>query len=119
MCTSVSRLCVLIGLYVLWNCGSDLIVPHVNLISINYFASVQAGGRTLDCGIDTTGNLADACRVGNDASTAWSAGSSFLANAVLGICTIPLCGHLSDQFGRKPFLLAGVPAWEFIAQPPC
>ena len=108
-----NRLWVLVGTFFLWMCGSAVMIPHINPISVNYFAWEHAGDRSLDCGAYEAGQLPDACRAGTTASTAWVAGSSFVANAILGLLLVPLSGHFSDTFGRKPFLLAGVsPLWQ-------
>ena len=102
------RLWVLILAFFLFICSVGVLMPHVNPVSVSYFAS-QRAGHLLDCSAFKHGEQPEACLHGTADSTTWVAGASFVANSVLGLTLVPLTGFWSDRFGRKPFMLLGAP----------
>jgi hypothetical protein len=77
-------------------------------VSIDYWAS-HVQGTSIQCSSYDKQDKPAACSQGTSASVAWTAGSAFVSNAVLGLTLVPLSGWLSDSYGRKPFLLLSAP----------
>jgi MFS family permease len=100
------KLWVMILVFFCWMCGNAMMMPHLVPVAIDYFAS-QALGHSVQCHDYERKYLPEECMEGASANMSWLAGVSFFANAVLGLTLVPLCGWLSDTYGRKPFFLLG------------
>jgi MFS family permease len=96
----------LVLVFFLWICGLGVMIPHINPLSIDYFAS-KAYGQPIECSTFDKADKPLECAQGTSSSVAWTASAAFVSNAVLGLTLVPLSGWLSDSFGRKPFILIG------------
>ncbi|KFM25034.1 Hippocampus abundant transcript-like protein 1 [Auxenochlorella protothecoides] len=81
------------------------LVPHLPTLLTNDFASRRAG-RQLHCEDYVVAEAPTACRDAHSEVVAWSSGASFLSNTVISLFMIPMVGHWSDLYGRRPFMAA-------------
>lgn len=108
------KLWIIILAFFCWMCGIAIMAPHLVPVAIDYFAA-QTAGHSVQCNDYERSQLPDACTEGASANMSWLAGVSFVANAVLGLTLVPLCGWLSDTYGRKPFFLLGELCFRFVS----
>ena len=100
------RVWVLLAVFFASTASVAIVIPHIQAVASDYFAS-QALGQPVVCSDIALEDRPQECVAGADRNVQWTAGTSFVANAVLGFLLVPLTGTLSDKWGRKPFFLLG------------
>eukprot|EP00879_Flechtneria_rotunda_P003588 GHRR01003823.1.p1 GENE.GHRR01003823.1~~GHRR01003823.1.p1 ORF type:complete len:579 (+),score=133.93 GHRR01003823.1:157-1893(+) len=102
-----SRLCVLLVAMLVYSFGFATLVPNLPALLTNFFASEEAG-TYLDCESFTPQMQPAACQNAHAVVVRWTSWTSLVANSFLSFLFSPLIGDLSDSYGRKPFILAGL-----------
>jgi DHA1 family tetracycline resistance protein-like MFS transporter len=73
------------------------------------FAS-KAAGMPLRCASFAAGDAPAACINANGEYLQWSAATALVSTGVVSLFVTPALGALSDVYGRKPFIVAGMAA---------
>lgn len=103
------RLWLVFSSFFLWMAALTVMIPHLTPISVDYFASLEAGVPVSCAGqhSDLDAGLRAKCARGSATAVRYVSFKSFLSDAVLGLLVSPLVGWMSDAYGRKPFFVAG------------
>lgn len=89
--------------------GLALPAPHLPTLLTNDFASRRLGRLVrCDAGPPVDAAAAAACRDAHSDVALWSGGTSFVSNAGVALVAVPWVGRVSDDVGRRPFLLLTV-----------
>lgn len=105
------RLWLVFVSFFLWMASATFLLPHLTPISVNYFASREAG-EVVSCedgkhgSDDHISSIAAACAAGSAEAARYVSLTALVSNAMLGLVVSPLVACLSDSYGRKPFFLA-------------
>ncbi|KAL6759122.1 major facilitator superfamily domain-containing protein [Haematococcus lacustris] len=91
----------------LYSVGFATLFPVVPTIVTNGFAS-QTAGFLIKCEDFTPATAPPACQNAHAQAVTWSSWTSFVSGSILSFLCAPSVGSLSDHWGRKPFMLAGI-----------
>uniref|UniRef100_A0A061RDA5 Mfs general substrate transporter n=1 Tax=Tetraselmis sp. GSL018 TaxID=582737 RepID=A0A061RDA5_9CHLO len=87
--------------------GVAVVIPALPVILTDYFAQRRQGGDTpVSCSSYPPAAQPSYCQDAHSDSVTWSSGASFVSNTIVAFFLTPFVGRLSDQLGRKPFMLA-------------
>ncbi|KAG1664048.1 hypothetical protein FOA52_010468 [Chlamydomonas sp. UWO 241] len=87
--------------------GIATLFPIIPTIQTNGFASAAAG-HYIDCQEFTPDTAPRECREAHAQAVTWGSWTSFVSGSILSFFFSPVVGHLSDHWGRRPFMLIGI-----------
>mmetsp|Transcript_39772 Transcript_39772/g.118374 ORF Transcript_39772/g.118374 Transcript_39772/m.118374 type:complete len:610 (-) Transcript_39772:1609-3438(-) len=87
--------------------GVAVLFPIVPTIQTNGFASA-AIGHVIDCQEFTPETAPQECVEAHAQAVTWGSWTSFVSGSILSFLCSPVVGHLSDHWGRRPFMLVGI-----------
>ncbi|WIA11611.1 hypothetical protein OEZ85_011715 [Tetradesmus obliquus] len=102
-----SRLLVLLFSMFVYSLGFATLVPMLPTLLTNYFAS-RIAGHAIDCEQYVVNEQPAACQDAHADVVTWTSWTSLVANTFIAFLFSPVIGDLSDAYGRKPFILAGL-----------
>lgn len=102
-----SRLLVLLFSMFVYSLGFATLVPMLPTLLTNYFAS-RIAGHAIDCEQYVVNEQPAACQDAHADVVTWTSWTSLVANTFFAFLFSPVIGDLSDAYGRKPFILAGL-----------
>eukprot|EP00798_Chlamydomonas_sp_ICE-L_P015593 gene15593-21697_t len=92
---------------ILYSMGLATLIPILPGLITDGFAS-QAAGHILHCQDYSPDEAPRECHDAHAQAVVWASWASFVSGAILSFTFSPIIGSLSDEYGRKPFMLLGL-----------